>query len=131
MGYMISGGSRGSLHRTLTAALLVSAAACTALAAGSARAAAPSSTPSVVVRYGDLDVATPDGAAKLYRRISSAVHRVCPETDSRRLEDKMATWSCRRQALDRAVESVNSPQVASIVKHPRLAAASSKVSSLR
>lgn len=93
----------------------------TVLGANVANAAVPSSAPSVVVKYSDLDVATPTGAAKLYRRISSAAQRVCPDAVSGRLEDKMATWSCRRQAVNRAIESVNSPEVAGLLKHPRVA----------
>lgn len=121
MSFKIFAGRRASLHRPLTASLLLSA--CAVLGAGAAHAADPPSAASIVVRYSDLDVATPKGAAKLYRRISSAAQRVCPETDSRRLEDKMATWSCRRQAVNRAVESVNSPEVAGLLKHPRVASA--------
>ncbi len=98
-------------------------AACLAAVLGTDVAAAvvPAAAPSIVVRYSDLDVATPNGAAKLYRRIATAAHKVCPDADSSRLEDKMATWSCRRQAVNRAVESVNSPEVAGLLKHPRVA----------
>lgn len=98
-------------------------AACVAAVLGAdvATAASPPSAPSVVVRYSDLDVASPNGAAKLYRRIASAAQKVCPDPESSRLEDKMATWSCRRQAVNRAVESVNSPEVAGLLKHPRVA----------
>jgi UrcA family protein len=111
--------------RRLTVTLM-SACAVTALsvAANVAKAAdVPPATASVVVKYADLDVATPNGAAKLYRRISNAARRVCPDADSRSLGDKMAAWSCRRQAVNRAVESVSSPAVASLVKRARLASA--------
>jgi UrcA family protein len=116
--------SASSRARRLTVTLL-SACAVTALstAAHIANAADAPATASVVVGYADLDVATPNGAAKLYRRISAAAHRVCPDADSGRLADKMATWSCRRQAVNRAIASVDSPQVASLLKHPRLASA--------
>jgi UrcA family protein len=116
--------SDSSRARRITVTLLA-ACAVTALSAAAnlAKAADAPATASVVVRYADLDVATPNGAAKLYRRIASAAHQVCPQADSSRLEDKMAAWSCRRQAVNRAVEQVNSPQVASLMKHTRLAAA--------
>lgn len=116
--------SASSTARRLTVTLL-SACAVTALSAAVslAKAADAPATASVVVRYHDLDVATPNGATKLYRRISTAAHQVCPDTDSARLADKMAVWSCRRQAVNHAVESFNSPAVASLVKHPRLASA--------
>jgi UrcA family protein len=108
--------------RRFTVTLLSACALASLGAVGVAKAAAPASA-SVVVRYADLDVTTPNGAAKLYRRISSAAHQVCPDADSARLEDKMAAWSCRRQAVNRAVESVSSPAVASLVKRARLASA--------
>ncbi len=91
------------------------------LGADIASAAVPPSAPSIVVRYNDLDIATPNGAAELYRRIASAAQKLCPDAVTSRLEDKMATWSCRRQAVNRAIESVNSPEVAGLLKHPRVA----------
>jgi UrcA family protein len=116
--------SASSRARRLTVTLL-SACAVTALSAAAnlAEAADAPATASVVVRYADLNVAKPNGAAKLYRRITTAAHQVCPDADSGRLADQMAVWSCRRQAVNRAVESVSSPQVASLVKHPRMASA--------
>lgn len=115
--------SASSRARRLTVTLL-SVGAVTALSSATYVAtAADAPAASVVVRYADLDVATPNGAAKLYRRIATAAHQVCPDADSRRLEDKMAAWSCRRQAVNRAVQSVNSPEVAGLMKHARMAAA--------
>jgi UrcA family protein len=121
MGLKISASSRA---RRLTVSLLsVCAVTAGSAAASLAEAADAPANASVVVRYADLDVATPNGAAKLYRRIATAAHRVCPDADSRRLEDKMAAWSCRRQAMSRAIDSVDSPALATLVKHARLAAA--------
>jgi UrcA family protein len=110
-----------SSRRRLTAALLCVA---TVLGAATGIAKADGGAPaarSVVVRYRDLDLGTQSGAATLYRRIQLAAHKVCPDTDSRKLNDKAAVWSCRRQAVERAVESINSPQVATLLKNPRLA----------
>jgi UrcA family protein len=116
--------SPSSRARRLTVSLL-SACAVTALSAAAtlAEAADAPGNASVVVRYTDLDVATPSGAAKLYRRIATAARRVCPDADSRGLEDKMAAWSCRRQAMSRAIDSVDSPAVASLLKQARIASA--------
>ena len=119
MSFKIFVGPRANLFRPAT--LVLSACVVAVLGTNLANAAVPPSAPSIVVRYSDLDVATPNGAAKLYRRIASAAQKVCPDADSSRLEDKMATWSCRRQAVNRAVESVNSPEVAGLLKHPRVA----------
>jgi len=110
------------LHRRLTATL-VSACAVGLLGSGLsvARAADVAAPESVVVKYSDLDVATHEGALELSRRIAAAAHRVCPDADTPSLAAKMASWSCRRQAIDRAVESVNSPQVATLLKNERVA----------
>ena len=88
---------------------------------GVAQAAAPSdaivmsdAVPSVVVRYGDLNLATEAGARTLYRRLSFAAQEVCPVQDSRSL----ALWSenrtCRADAIARAVHEVNSTQLAAL-----------------
>ena len=108
--------------RRLAAALLSACAvAVLAATAGVARAADVSATSRIVVKYRDLDLRTDRGAMTLYHRIDVAAHKVCPDSDSRRLEDKAAAWSCRRQAMDRAVESISSPQLATLLKNPRLA----------
>ncbi len=110
-----------SLRRRLTATLF-----CTAAVLGGAVgvARADDDAPavrSVVVGYRDLNLETPSGAAALYRRIKLAARAVCPDTDSRKLDDKTAVWSCRRQAVERAVDSINNRQVATLLKNPRLA----------
>ncbi len=110
------------VRRTRTLAL----SACAALAlCATAEAANPptrvNSATSVVLKYRDADVRTDQGAASLYRRIANASRTVCPDIDSRSLNDKAAGWSCRRQALNNAVAAVNSPQVSTLLKTPRLA----------
>src|SRR6185437_3675678 len=92
MSFKIFVGPRANLFRPAT--LVLSACVVAVLGTNLANAAVPPSAPSIVVRYSDLDVATPNGAAKLYQRIASAAQKVCPDADSSRLEDKMATWSC-------------------------------------
>ena len=109
-----------------TIALTVSACAALVLCA-TANAARPSDSStetvsSVVVKFRDLDVRTDGGAATLYRRLAAAARRVCPDTAGRTLADKAATWSCRNHVMNTAVEAVNSPQVATLLKNPRLAA---------
>lgn len=109
-----------SLRRRLTATLFC-AATVLGTAAGVAKADDAPAVRSVVVKYRDLDLRTQSGAVTLYRRIELAAHKVCPDADSRKLEDKTATWSCRRQAVERAAESIDNPQVATLLKNPRLA----------
>ena len=108
--------------RRLAAALLSACAiAVLAMTASVAKAADATATSRIVVKYRDLDLGTERGALTLYHRIDLAAHKVCPDADRARLEDKMAMWSCRRQARDRAVESISSPQLATLLKNPRLA----------
>lgn len=110
------------VRRTFTVALSTCAAV---MLCATANAAKPepsaNSATSVVVKYHDLDVRTDQGAATLYRRIATAARRVCPDIDSRSLNDKAAGWACRDHAVNNAVAAVNSPQVSTLLKTPRLA----------
>jgi UrcA family protein len=89
---------------------------------GAAQAATALPTvPTVVVRYGDLDLSTPEGARVLYQRISVAAHEVCPVLITRDLALVGKNRACREAAIERAVNAVNSPQLAAMrseyVKH--------------
>ena len=65
-------------------------------------------TPSVTVRYGDLDLSSPAGANTLYQRIQAAARQVCGYPGADLLEQ--ASWrSCYRSAVGDAVRKVNSP----------------------
>ena len=66
------------------------------------------------VRYSDLDLASKDGAATLYRRIVTAAHRVCPEDGLRDPRLARVIRECREQAIARAVDAVGSPQLAAV-----------------
>ena len=70
--------------------------------------------PTVVVRYGDLDLSTTDGANVLYQRISVAARQVCPFEDSRALVADGKNRACREAAIERAVNAVNNPQLAAV-----------------
>ena len=71
-------------------------------------AAAPSTeTVSVHVNYRDLDIATPQGLAKLQRRVKLAVRRACAEATSGTLYGYMTEGTCRvdsQQLADREIE---------------------------
>jgi UrcA family protein len=107
-------------RRARTALLL----GCTlAGALGVAQAAPPSDAvtvnasdeiPTVVVRYGDLNLATEAGAKALYKRISVAAQEVCPVNDQRSLAQIAYSHTCRTEAVARAVHEVNSPQLAAL-----------------
>jgi UrcA family protein len=64
--------------------------------------------PSKIVRYGDLDIATPAGAKALYRRIQEAAREVCPiQMDT--VQFASAERHCVDKAIDNAVKGVNAP----------------------
>jgi UrcA family protein len=84
-------------------------------AAGTATAATPPpDVPSVVVRYADLDISTPQGASSLYRRIAIAARKVCPVADISELGRFMEARACQEQAIARAVQAVSNPQLAAV-----------------
>jgi UrcA family protein len=65
--------------------------------------------PKQVVRFADLDIDSLLGASALYRRIERAAERVCGAPgDIRDLPNAMRLDSCKQQAVERAVNSVNS-----------------------
>ena len=68
-------------------------------------------TVSVVVPFGDLDVAAPAGADVLTQRIDSAVAKVCHRPDIRNLKAMVAWEECKADALAGAMEqlSLNQP----------------------
>ena len=70
--------------------------------------AGPPATRSVEVSFRDLDLNTPSGAAKLYRRIQAAARNVCQyEPTSPRAQ---TIWQyCVRPTVNAAVANVNSP----------------------
>jgi UrcA family protein len=88
------------------------------LLAGSVGAAqAATSTdevPSVVVRYGDLDLSTTEGARTLYQRISVAARQVCPVEFTKVLSLVGKNRACREAAIERAVNAVNNPRLATV-----------------
>ena len=70
--------------------------------------AGPPATRSVEVSFRDLDLNTPSGAAKLYRRIQAAARNVCQyEPTSPRAQ---IIWQyCVLPTVNAAVANVNSP----------------------
>jgi UrcA family protein len=76
-------------------------------------AADRSDTASEIVKYGDLNVSDPQGAATLYRRIVAAAHNVCgsDEIDSRLLGSRVRVEACVHQAIVDAVTRVGRPEL--------------------
>jgi UrcA family protein len=111
--------------RTLTRASFFTLAAVAAgvsmlIAIAPARAADPTdpdAVPSVAVHYSDVNVNTTAGAKVVYERIVIAAHSVCPHADPGDLATYSLARSCERAAVDRAVESVHSEQLALVASH--------------
>jgi UrcA family protein len=78
------------------------------------------------VKFEDLAVNSPAGAAALYARIHRAAQAVCvqPGTDGRNLRSRTTEQTCMAQSESRAVKSVNSGALSayyqSKVGHPSI-----------
>jgi UrcA family protein len=80
----------------------------TVAALAGAAANAGDALPSLTVRYGDLNLSSPQGASTLYKRILIAARTVCPSDDSdRELRPISSRPSCTDEAVARAVRQVN------------------------
>jgi len=89
----------------LTAALLLGTAA--------AYAGSPDAPPSVRVGYGDLNLASAQGASTFHARVAAAARSVCSadNVDIRNLREFAAARSCETQAIAKAVRDVQSSRV--------------------
>jgi UrcA family protein len=97
--------------------LMLAAGAATLLvgAANIASAASVYDVRSVNVRYDDILIDTELGNTVLYRRIVSAAVHVCGSPDTRDLDAMAAAKTCRRTAVERAVESVHSQMLTALI----------------
>jgi UrcA family protein len=62
-----------------------------------------------IVKYGDLNISTPQGAAALYNRIHAAAEGVCWPLDRGDAVSKMNVAACVHKAIAGAVTSVDQP----------------------
>ena len=76
-------------------------------AAGNAAASLPQRT----VRYSDLNLDSPGGAAALYQRIRAAARAVCESPVASDRQAEAFVERCAREAIKRAVDAVNAPRV--------------------
>jgi UrcA family protein len=67
--------------------------------------------PDVAVHYGDLAIASEQGATKLLRRIERAAQRVCAPLNDGTLASRANAKDCRRELTAAAVSKVNHPMV--------------------
>jgi UrcA family protein len=64
---------------------------------------------SVVVKYGDLNLNSQLGIARLHKRISNAAESVCNQLETRLLGLRAAYEECVADALDDGVAAVDNP----------------------
>ncbi len=69
--------------------------------------------PALTVRYSDLNLDTPAGAAVLYQRIRHAAEQVCGKPDSRRLDEMVVAQECMDKAIASSVRAVGNAQLTS------------------
>jgi UrcA family protein len=93
--------------RGLLAAAVLSAFACSLATVGTA--AEPMNPLQTTVKYADLTISNPDGAAALYTRIQRAAVQVCRPYDGRDLGSKRRMSSCVHKAIADAVAKVGQP----------------------
>jgi UrcA family protein len=88
-----------------------------------AQAAEPARPYTKIVRYGDLNLDSEQGAKVLYTRIRGAAGNVCSPLEGRNLIEKKLWQGCFDQAVASAVEQVNKTRVTAlhnqIVNHTR------------
>ena len=80
-------------------------------------AADDTETVSVVVKFEDLNVANPQGAATLYGRIAAAAHNVCGSYDSDDVfhhGSRSRVNACVRKAIADAVTRVGQPELLAV-----------------
>jgi len=72
--------------------------------------------PHAIVSFGDLNLSSPDVAAKLYSRIYAAAYKVCESFDigSRDLPDPWGLTTCVHHAVRKAVAKVGQPALLAI-----------------
>jgi UrcA family protein len=85
------------------------------MAAGGASAARLDSDGlSVVVKYSEQSLATDDGVYTLYRRITAAAKRVCPDPGTHNWNLKAAVDQCRNDAIARAIRQIDNSRLAAL-----------------
>jgi UrcA family protein len=72
-------------------------------------------SPSMIVRFADLDLAKPHDVEVLYRRIRSAAHLVCNESSEPWDGSRIRNWiKCFKGTTEAAVQRVNRPMLTAL-----------------
>lgn len=99
-----------SLNTRASKSLLVALIAACGIVGFSTSAHADEITRSVTVKFGDLNLSSDQGIAKLYSRLRIAAAQVCgPEPEYAYYTDHGDWAACRQTALTRAVGGVGNP----------------------
>jgi UrcA family protein len=98
--------------RTVIATVLFGAVA--AVAALPATAGSSDAPPQLTVKFSDLNISSPQGAAVLFARIKTAAKAVCPRNDDRDLGAKIQMDACVDHAISVAVTQVNAPALSAL-----------------
>jgi UrcA family protein len=89
---------------------------------GVAQASTVRELPSVVVKYGDLNLGTTEGVATLHARLARAAREVCSPLDSRVLGLREQYELCVSGAVTQSVARVDNPRLTSFHRYGRKAA---------
>jgi UrcA family protein len=87
--------------------------------------------PRVKVKFGDLDVSHPQGAAMLYRRIKLAAETVCSPFWATGFIAQADGYDCVRHAIAEAVITVNQPALTQVYGAKNRAPLTSRTAALR
>jgi UrcA family protein len=98
--------------RTLVAGAILSALALSFATVSSADERAR--PPQVIVKFGDLDLSTSQGALALYGRIHNAAVNVCWRVHDSELGYMLNKGACERQAIADAVTHINQPGLSAV-----------------
>jgi len=105
--------ARAAGQRAKFGLLLLGSIAGVMAAGGAGAASVDGDGLSVVVKYSEQSLATDEGVLALYRRITYAAQRVCPDT-SRDLARQVKVEQCRNEAVARAIRQVDNSRLAAL-----------------
>ena len=110
----ISIGARAAGPRAKFGLLLLGSLAGIMAAGGASAARLDSDVPSVVVKYNEQSLATDEGVYALYRRITTAARRVCPDAGTRDWGLRAQVEQCRNEAIARAIRQIDNSRLAAL-----------------
>jgi UrcA family protein len=110
MSHFISAGTAGTRAKF---SLLLLGSVAGVVAVGTA-SAADVDAPRLAVKYSQKSLATDSGVQDLYRRITLAARKVCPEDSVRDFSVQRQVQQCRDEAVARAIRQVDNSRLAAL-----------------